>query len=148
MALCGRIVKPSNAGTRLGEAASSSLDWIPESGSPTYEERREFLVGLVETERLSTGEWQSFPENALLLPPSVRDEENAVPDFYAGLKAINRRLRCDFFEGVVMSRPKGDSQPRAARRVRESAATAEMRRIRCSCEAIRRSAGRGPSTGL
>jgi len=24
-----------------------------------------------------------------------------VPDFYAGLKAINRRLRCDFFESVV-----------------------------------------------
>ena len=26
-----------------------------------------------------------------------------MPDFYAGLKAINRRLRCDFFEGVVTS---------------------------------------------
>lgn len=39
----------------------------------------------------------------------------------------NRRLRCDFFEGVVMSRPKGDSQPWAARRVRESAATEAMK---------------------
>jgi hypothetical protein len=37
-------------------------------------------------------------------PPSVRDEGTRVPDFYAGLKAINRRLRCDFFEGVVMKR--------------------------------------------
>ena len=53
---------------------------------------------------LSTGEWQSFPENALLLPPSIRDDGNSVPDFYAGLKTINRRLRCDFFEGVVMKR--------------------------------------------
>jgi len=34
---------------------------------------------------VSTGEWQSFPENALFLPPSIRDVENAVPDFYASL---------------------------------------------------------------
>ena len=89
---------------QIGRGSLVVLDWIPESGSPTYEERREFLVSLVETEHLSTGEWQSFPVNALLLPPSVRDEGNAVPDFYASLKAINRRLRCDFFEGVVMKR--------------------------------------------
>jgi len=89
---------------QIGRGSLVVLDWIPESGSPTYEERREFLVGLVETERLSTGEWQSFPENDLFLPPSVRDEETRVLDFYVGLKAINRRLRCDFFEGVVMKR--------------------------------------------
>jgi len=113
----------------------------------TCEERREFLAGLVETERLSTSEWESFPENAVFLPPSVRDAGNAVPDFYAGLKAINRRLRCDFFEGVVMSRPRGDSQPVAARRVRESAATGAMRRIPSNSAATRRSDGRGPSIG-
>ena len=89
---------------QIGRGSLVVLDWIPESGSPTYEERREFLAGLVETERLSTREWQSFPENALFLPPSVRDEGNAVQDFYAGLKAINRRFPCDFFEGVVMKR--------------------------------------------
>ena len=89
---------------QIGRGSLVVLDWIPESGSPTYEERREFLAGLVETERLSTGEWQSFPENALFLPPSVRDEGSAALDFYTGLKAINRRLRCDFFEGVVMKR--------------------------------------------
>jgi hypothetical protein len=89
---------------QIGRGSLVVLDWIPESGSPTYEERREFLAGLVETECLSTGEWQSFPENALLLLPSVRDEGSAVPDFYVGLTAINRRLRCDFFEGVVMKR--------------------------------------------
>jgi hypothetical protein len=93
-------------------------------------------------------EGASFPENALLRPPSIRDNLNALRDFYAGLKAINRRLRCDFFDGVVMSRPKGDSQPRAARRVRESAATAAMRRIRCSCEAKQRSAGRPSGIAL
>ena len=92
---------------QVGRGSLVVLDWIPESGSPTYEERRKFLAGLVKTERLSTGEWQSFPENALFLPPSVRDEGSAVSDFYAGLKAINRLLRCDFFEGVVMSRPEG-----------------------------------------
>ncbi len=89
---------------QIGRGSLVVLDCIPESGSPTYEERREFIAGLVETERLSTGEWQSFPENAVFLPPSVRDDGNVVPDFYAGLKAINRRLRCDFFEGVVMKR--------------------------------------------
>jgi len=40
---------------------------------------------MVETECLSTGEWLSFPENALLLPPSVGDDGNALPDFYASL---------------------------------------------------------------
>jgi len=89
---------------QIGRGSLLVLDWIPESESPTYEERREFLAGLVETECLSTGEWESFPENGLFLPPSVRDEDNAVSEFYAGLKAINRRLRCDFFEGVVMKR--------------------------------------------
>jgi len=89
---------------QIGRGSLVVLDWIPESGSPTYEERRKVLAGLVETERMSTGEWQSFPENALFLPPSVRDEGNAVSDFYASLKVINRRLRCDFFEGVVMKR--------------------------------------------
>ena len=89
---------------QIGRGSLVVLDWIPESGSPTYEERRKFLAALVETECLSTGEWQSFPENGLFLPPSVRDEGNAMPDFYADLKAINRRLRCDFFEGVVMKR--------------------------------------------
>lgn len=116
--------------------------------TPTTEERIGDIVirddseaWLVETERLSTGEWQSFPENALLMPPSVRDEGNAMLDFYAGLKVVNRRQRCDFFKGVVMSRPKEDGQPRAAQRVRESAATGAMRRIRCSSAATRRSAG-------
>ena len=89
---------------QIGRGSLVVLDWIPESGYPTYEKRREFLAGLVQIERLSTGEWESFPENALFLPPSVRDEGSAVSDFYAGLKAINRRLRCDFFEGVVMKR--------------------------------------------
>ena len=87
---------------QIGRGTLVVLDWISESGS--LEERREFLAGLIEIEHLSTGEWQSFPENALLLPPSVRDEGTRVPDFYASLKAINRRLRCDFFEGVVMKR--------------------------------------------
>ena len=89
---------------QIGRGSLVVLDWIPESGSPTYEKRREFLCGIVEPERLSTGAWESLPESASFLPPSIRDDENSVPDFYAGLKIINRRLRCDFFEGVVMKR--------------------------------------------
>jgi hypothetical protein len=75
---------------QIGRGSLVVLDWIPESGSPTYEERRGFLAGLVETDRLSTGEWQSFPENALVLPPSVRDEGTRVPDFYVSLKEVIR----------------------------------------------------------
>jgi len=36
---------------QIGRGSLVVLDWIPESGSPTYEERREFLTWLVETER-------------------------------------------------------------------------------------------------
>ncbi len=72
--------------------------------SATYLERREFLSSLIETERLSLGEWSIFPSGALVLPPSLRDEEDAVHALYNSLKERNRALRCDFFEGVVMKR--------------------------------------------
>jgi len=37
---------------QIGRGSLVVLDWIPESGSPTYEERREFLAKLVEIDAL------------------------------------------------------------------------------------------------
>jgi ATP-dependent DNA ligase len=88
----------------IGRGSLVVLDWICETGAPGYEERRDFLATFVEIERLSLGEWISFPENAVLLSPSIRDEGDAVMQFYAGLREINRHLKADFFEGVVMKR--------------------------------------------
>jgi len=86
----------------IGRGTLVVLDWIVECA--TYLERREFLSSLIETERLSLGEWSTFPSGALVLPPSLRDEGDAVHALYNSLKERNRALRCDFFEGVVMKR--------------------------------------------
>jgi len=88
----------------IGRGSLIVLDWICENGSPGYEERRDFLSTFIEVERLSLGEWSSFPENTVLMPPSIRDKEDTVPTFYRSLRDINRRLKADFFEGVVMKR--------------------------------------------
>ena len=82
----------------------SVLDWICETGAPTYEQRRDFLTTFIETERLSLGDWPSFPENAVLIPPTIRDNGTATLTFYRSLRDINRKLGADFFEGVVMKR--------------------------------------------
>jgi ATP-dependent DNA ligase len=86
----------------IGRGTLVVLDWVVESA--TYLERREFLSSLIETERLSLGEWSTFPSDALVLPASLRDEADAVHALYNSLKERNRALRCDFFEGVVMKR--------------------------------------------
>lgn len=86
----------------IGRGTLVVLDWVVESAA--YLERREFLSKLIETERLSLGEWSTFPSGALVLPPSLRDEGDAVHAFYNSLKERNRALGCDFFEGVVMKR--------------------------------------------
>lgn len=86
----------------IGRGTLVVLDCVVES--PSYLERREFLSSLIETERLSLGEWSTFPSGALVLPPSLRDEGDAVHALYNSLKERNRALRCDFFEGVVMKR--------------------------------------------
>ena len=88
----------------IGRGSLIVLDWICETGAPTYEHRRDFLATFIETERLSLGEWPAFPENAVLIPPSIRDNGTAALAFYRSLRDINRKLGADFFEGVVMKR--------------------------------------------
>jgi len=86
----------------IGRGTLVVLDWVVESA--TYLERREFLSSLIETERLSLGEWSTFPSDALVLTPSLADEGDAVHAFYNSLKERNRALGSPFYEGVVMKR--------------------------------------------
>ncbi len=79
------------------------LDWVPEDGSPVYEERRKFLESLVPLERMSLGE-ESIPANSLLLTPSMADADGAALRLYESLRSVNRQARVDVFEGVVMKR--------------------------------------------
>ena len=71
--------------------------------TPTYAERRAFLESLrIPQERFSSG-INAADARPLLLTTSVPAcDHNAVLEFYFGLKAANRRLGCEFFEGVVM----------------------------------------------
>jgi hypothetical protein len=86
----------------IGRGTLVVLDWIVPDA--TYLERRQFLASHIETERLSLGEWSTFPSDTLVLTPSLADEGDAVHVLYNSLKERNHALRCDFFEGVVMKR--------------------------------------------
>lgn len=84
------------------------LDCIPEAGAPTYIERKAFLTSLavrelIEFDQLSTSGIGSFQNNAVLLSPSIPDN-GGVLNFYRYLQDLNRRLKADFYEGVVMKR--------------------------------------------
>ena len=87
----------------VGRRSLIVLDLIPDSGSPIYEERREFLDSLVPLERRSLGEG-TMPEDSALLTPSIADTNGQALQFYRSLEAINRSVLADVFEGVVMKR--------------------------------------------
>jgi ATP-dependent DNA ligase len=87
----------------VGRRSLIVLDLIPDSGSPTYEERREFLESLVPPERMSLGEG-TMPEDSVLLTPSIADTNGQALQLYRSLEAINRSVLADVFEGVVMKR--------------------------------------------
>ena len=87
----------------VGRRSLIVLDLIPDSGSPIYEERREFLESLVPLERMSLGEG-TMPEDSVLLTPSIADTNGQALQLYRSLEAINRSVLADVFEGVVMKR--------------------------------------------
>jgi hypothetical protein len=111
----GELKKLSNAGLiwadceamerrhNVGRRSLIVLDSIPDAGSPTYEERREFLESLVPLERMSLGEGM-MPEDSVLLTPSIADTNGQALQLYRSLEAINRSVLADVFEGVVMKR--------------------------------------------
>ena len=90
----------------VGRRSLIVLDWIPDSGSPTYEERRSFLEQFLPLERMSLGEG-TMPEDSVLLAPSIAETNGQALQLYRSLEAINRSVLADVFEGVVMKRAVG-----------------------------------------
>jgi len=55
-------------------------------------------------ERFSSGIHEGDPRPLLLTTSRSACSQNELLEFYWQLKDINKRLGCDFFEGVVMKR--------------------------------------------
>ena len=90
----------------LGRGTLVVLDVIPETGAPSYEQRRVMLESLLPTDAVFSGDAsRAVPCGAVVLAPTMRAQSQAdALAFYQRLREANRALRCDFFEGVVMKR--------------------------------------------
>ena len=90
----------------LGRGTLVVLDAIPESGTPIYTARRAMLDSLLPCDPVFDGDTsRPVPSGAAILTPTRRaDSHTDVLAFYQRLRAANRALGCDFFEGVVMKR--------------------------------------------
>ncbi len=90
----------------LGRGTLVVLDVIPESGTPIYTARRAMLESLLPCDPVLDGDTsRAVPCGAVVLTPSRRADSHAdALAFYQRLRAANRALGCDFFEGVVMKR--------------------------------------------
>ena len=90
----------------LGRGTLVVLDVIPESGTPSYEQRRAMIESLIPTGAAFSGDnSRTVPCGTVVLTPTLRPDSHAdAVAFYTRLRAANRVLGCDFFEGVVMKR--------------------------------------------
>jgi len=90
----------------LGRGTLVVLDVVPESGTPSYEQRRATLESIVATDGVFSGDTaRAVPCGAVVLTPSRRAHSHAdALAYYQRLRNANRALGCDFFEGVVMKR--------------------------------------------
>ena len=90
----------------LGRGTLVVLDVIPESGTPTYVERRELLESLLSRDPVFDGAATCpVPRGTVILTPARRVALHAdALAYYQRLRDANRALGCDFFEGVVMKR--------------------------------------------
>lgn len=90
----------------LGRGTLVVLDVIPESGTPSYEQRRVILESLLRRESVFDGDSsRAVPCGAVVLTSARRVDSHAdALAFYQRLRDANRSLGCDFFEGVVMKR--------------------------------------------
>jgi len=90
----------------LGRGTLVVLDVVPESGTPNYEQRRAMLEAIIPIDAAFSGDTsRAVPCGAVVLTPTMRVDSHAdALAFYQRLRAANRSLRCDFFEGVVMKR--------------------------------------------
>ncbi len=90
----------------LGRGTLVVLDVIPKSGTPIYTARRAMLESLLPYDPIFDGDTsRPVPCGTVVLTPSRRADSHAdALAFYQRLRAANRALGCDFFEGVVMKR--------------------------------------------
>ena len=90
----------------LGRGTVVVLDAVPESGAPSYVERRGLLESLLSCDAVFSGDTtRTVPCGVVVLTPATRVEsQTAVLTFYQRLRNANRLLGCDFFEGIVMKR--------------------------------------------
>ena len=90
----------------LGRGTLVVLDVIPESGTPIYTARRAMLESLLPCDPVFDGDGsRPVPSGAVVLTPTRRADSHAdTLAFYQRLRAANRAMGCDFFEGVVMKR--------------------------------------------
>ena len=90
----------------LGRGTLVVLDVITASSTPTYEQRRATLESLLPCDPVFDGDSsRPVPSSAAVLTPARRTDSHAdARAFYQRLRAANRALGCDFFEGVVMKR--------------------------------------------
>ena len=90
----------------LGRGTLVVLDVIPESGTPSYEQRRAMLESLLPCDPVFDGNTsRPAPCGAVVLTPTMRAASHAEAlAFYQRLREANQALCCDFFEGVVMKR--------------------------------------------
>ena len=78
----------------LGRGTLVVLDVVPESGMPSYEQRRAVVESLVATDAVFSGDTsRPVQSGAVVLRRRL-----------ARLHEANRAMRCDFFEGLVMKR--------------------------------------------
>ena len=90
----------------LGRGTLVVLDVVPESGTPSYVQRRAMLESLLTCDAVFGGDFaRPVPCGAVVLTPTQRADSPAdAPALYQRLRVANRALGCDFFEGVVMKR--------------------------------------------
>ncbi len=90
----------------LGRGTLVVLDGVPESGTPSYEQRRAILESLLPCDPVFAGDMsRAVPCGAVVLTQTIRADSHAEAlTFYQRLRATNRLLGCDFFEGLVMKR--------------------------------------------
>ncbi len=90
----------------LGRGTLVVLDAVPETGLPNYIARRHMLELLLPCESAFDGDAsRRVPSGVVILTPARRvDSQADALAYYQSLRAANRALGCDFFEGVVMKR--------------------------------------------
>ena len=90
----------------LGRGTLVVLDVVPESRTPSYEQRRAMLEAIIPIDAVFSGDTsRAVPCGSVVLTTTIRADSHAdALAFYQRLRAANRAFGCDFFEGVVMKR--------------------------------------------